>query len=86
MGNGACEIAGKDRAVGCAHQRCSISQSMIHPSQTRAMIARVAAKTSATKPWSETGRRTAEARGHSATSPANSSSGVGRVQFVGASS
>ena len=69
-----------ERAI--AHQRCSNSQSSTHASQTRAMSASVVRKASTTSRGADVGRRTTAARGRSATTPAKSRSGAGRIQLM----
>jgi hypothetical protein len=83
---GICQRAGeircKDQTMARTHQRCSILLSAAHASQNAPMMASVVMKASAMRRREAVGRRPTTARGHSATTPANSRSGVGRVQLM----
>jgi hypothetical protein len=82
MRNRAGEIRGEDRTIARVHQRCSISQSTNHPSQNAPITASVVTKASTNRRDADVGRRTRTSRGSSATAPAKSSSGTGRVQLM----
>ena len=83
MRHSAGEIARQDRPIRCAHQPSSISQSATHASQNAPMTASVVRNASAIRRGCDVGRRTRDARGRSATTPAKSRRGGGGPSSCG---